>query len=268
MKTHLPVPERTLPPESARRIRSTITADRLDDDDRRTAPTWLVPLAAALVVIALMATAVVLWPNAARTEVAATPSAVVTPSAIEPTSSRRTDVFRTDRGPLPSEEEATALRYCAKQAGSTDPGVKSLYARRVSDGQQDYAAVMVRTSEGSEWFCLLGRTSGPLPSRDPAKGGPTAKNSVVTDGGVHYGGDGEIGFSSEFLYLTRPGVVRIRARAWVDGKPQRWFEVEVHGELAYLTMYNTGRLDARRRGVSFEHRAFDAAGREILFRGR
>lgn len=297
MKTHLPVPERTLPPESARRIRSTITADRLEDDARWTTHTWLVPLAAALVLIALMATAVVLWPNAARTEVAATPSVVsptpADPSVVELSSSPTavdpqppfvgppepqfrssanptsgptspTDVFETDRGSLASHGESTPLEWCAGEVGSPGDGATSRYARRVSDGQVHMVVVVFQLPDGSEWICGP-NGAGPLFSLDPPRSVPSDKHPVVVEPGPYGGGEDEL--SSDFLYAGRPGVERVQARAVINGKPQPWFEAEVHGGLAYLPMFNTGRLiwtvDTGLRGVRFEHRAFDADGDEV-----
>ena len=72
MNANLPVPERTLPRESAERIRSAIMFAEPDRD--RHASRWMLGLAAAVVVIALLATAVVLWPGASRTQVVATPT--------------------------------------------------------------------------------------------------------------------------------------------------------------------------------------------------
>ena len=282
MKTHLPVPERTLPPESARRIRTSLTADRLDDGERPPAR-WLVPVAAALVVIALMATAVVLWPNAARTEVAATPAPIEltwTPgpgeqgppfardpvptflSSADPTSgpTSPSDVFRTDRGPFPSEELASALRWCAGEVGSADDAVVGGYARRVSNGQTTVAVLVFRLPDGSEWIC------GPDEGAHPSIGREAAGGESVVVRPMTYGG-GENDLSSEFLYATRPGIARVQARAVIEDKPQPWFEAEVHGGLAYLPMFNTGRfvwvVDKGLRDVRFEHRAFDADGHEV-----
>ncbi len=289
MKTYLPVPERTLPDESARRIRSAITADRLDDGERRPGRAWLVPLAAALVVIALVATAVVLWPNAPRTEVAATP----TPSPVEPSSTPTavdpsppfvtapeptlrssadptsgptspTDVFRTDRGPVAPDARAALRTWCAGEAGSPDDGVVSRYTRRVSDGRADLVVIVIQLPDGREWICGPSG-AGPVFSPGPGHDGPTDQNPVLVEPGTYGGGESDL--SSEFLYAARPGVARVQVRAVLDGEPQPWFEAEVHEGLAFLPMFNSGRFVWVRnkglRGVRFEHRAFAADGREV-----
>lgn len=287
MKTHLPVPERTLPPPSAERIRAAIMVGRLDDRPRPST-SWRRPLAAALVVIALMATAVILWPRAARTEVAATPSVEVTraltpadqrprpvtPSAppevspADPTTGPTSplDVFRTDRGPMSPQDEAVAATFCAGEPGRTRGGVVSPYARWVSDGQRNLPVVVVQISGGWEWSCVGDSLDGQLDSRDPAEAGPTTRYPVIMR---HASPEvAEKGLASEFDYLALAGVARVQVRAVVRGEPQPWFEAEVHGRRAFLPMFNPGRFVWPRyergpRDVRYEHRAYAKDGREL-----
>ena len=113
MNTQLPVPERTLPPESAERIRLALLKDEPEVDTRRVR-IWLLPLAAVLVVIALVATAVVLWPRTSRTEIARTPSASPTSAVSSPSAIPTPRLVRTPEPPAspgPASSQAPFKTY-------------------------------------------------------------------------------------------------------------------------------------------------------------
>ena len=288
MNTQLPVPERTLPAESAYRIRTALLVDELELGDRRRS-TWLLPLAAVLVVVALLAVAAVLWPRTSKTEVARTPTPIQltwTPTTVVnsrppfykppvpfsrapatpttgPTSG--SDIFRTDRGPLSAEEESIALAFCEGDAGGNGDGAEALYARRLTSGQEDMNIVIFRGASGEEWICIPDALLVPLDPVDPSVG-PNATNPVVAAGGT-VSGDRD-GTTQEWLIRTLPSVVRVQVRAVVKDKPRPWFEAEVHGGFAYLPIYTAGKFPWPKKadhpsGISYEQRAFDAEGREV-----
>ena len=156
MNTQLPVPERTLPPDTADRIRA-ILVDEPVRRDRRTVRTWIVPLAAVLVVIALVATAVVLWPRTSRTEIARTPSASPTSAVPSPSATRTPRLVRTPEPPAspgPASSQAPFRTY----RGSVDVATaRRLLHRRCLDGQPVTGKVLeaFRASDGVRDFTVI-----------------------------------------------------------------------------------------------------------------
>lgn len=255
MNTELPLPERTLPPESADRIRAVIMSDEPDAGQRRPLPTWVIPLAAAVVLVALLAAGAVLWPRTSRTEVVATPSASPTlaspPLSTEPTPASTTlpsptpapsrigpldpgpnqEPFRTDRGPISAGKARSLVNECTD--GKEADINKVLYARRVTDSETALDVVIYRrTGDGQEWFCAPDSKYVSLDEVNPEIG-PSSSFPVVSDAGVGTGLDNR-GVTAEWTFRALPSVARIQVRAVLANKPQRWFEAEVHGGLAFL----------------------------------
>ena len=283
MKTNLPVPERNLPPESANRIRAAVMSDEPDDAGRRSVRTWIVPLAAVLVVVALLAAAAVLWPRTSQTEVAVTPSASPNrtsdepaPSAVpsptpRPSSTRslepgpKQEPFDTDRGALKSSTARTHLTECQEREGVS--GEKVLYARRVSDGQKAQNVVIYRDPKSVEWVCAPASLHVPLDRVNPDVG-PNSSFPVVADSGQTQGIDGQ-GVWVEWAYRALPTVERIQVRAVVGNQPTRWFEAKVDGGFAYLPIFTPGKFKSPKNFslvLDYQHRAFDKDGREVPVR--
>ena len=253
MNTHLPVPERTLPPQSADRIRSAIMAD--ERGGRRSwSRSWLLPLAAALVVIALFATAVVLWPGTSRTQIVARPSASPTSASAEPTPTStelpsptprpsssgplepgpKQQPFETDRGALKLTRARALIKEC-----NEDVDVQAVpYARQAADGQRTLDVVIYHLADGRDWLCAPASMHVPLDEVNPDNG-PNAAFPVVSDSG-HSQGIDQKGVSVEWAYRTLPTVERIQVRAIVDNRPTRWFEAKVDGGFAYLPIFTPG----------------------------
>ena len=283
MKTNLPVPERTLPPKSADRIRAAVMFDEPDRAGRRSMRMWIVPVAAVLVVVALLAAAAVLWPRTSQTEVAVTPSAnprrpsdEPAPSAVpsptpRPSSTRslkpgpKQDPFDTDRGALKSSTARTLLTECHEREGVS--GEQVLYARRVSDGQKAQNVVIYRDPEGVEWVCAPASVHVPLDKVNPDVG-PNSSFPVVADAGWTQRMDGK-GVGVEWTYRARSTVERIQVRALAGNQPTRWFEAKVDGGFAYLPILTPGKFKSPknfRLVLDYQHRAFDKDGREVPVR--
>ena len=110
MNTELPVPERTLPPESAERIRTALMSDEPEAGNVGPCRPGSLPLAAVLVLVALLAAGAVLWPRTSRTEIARTPSASPT-LASPPLSTEPTPASTTLPSPTPApSDRATGPR--------------------------------------------------------------------------------------------------------------------------------------------------------------
>ena len=290
MNTHLPVPERTLPPKSADRIRSAIMTD---DPGRRLrlSRTWLLPLAAALVVIALLATAVVLWPRASRTQIVARPSASPTPVSVDPTpmptglpsptprpsspgpleSGPKQKPFQTDRGALTASKSRALIRECNAPSEGEDPRKvevqKVLYARRGTAGQEIVDVTIFRRTDGQEWLCAPASMQVPLDEFNPDNG-PNSSFPVVSESG-HSQKHDENGITVEWVYRALPAVERIQVRAIVDDRPTRWFEAKVDGGFAYLPIFTPGKFKSSvpfKLILEYQHRAFDKEGREVAVR--
>jgi hypothetical protein len=274
MNTSLPVPERTLPPESAKRIRIAIMIDEPEVDPRRVS-TWMLALVAVLVVLALVATALVLWPRTSQSEIAATPSASATPTA-RPT---RTDGFgrfrptppaspgppstqepyRTDRGSLTTTAARRVVKQCQEGLGSSAGEI--LAGRRVSDGDRTFSVVIYRRPGGQEWECAPSSAHVPLDEIDPAVG-PNPEFPIITDSSVTHRAD-QKGAGAEFIYRALPSVRRVQVRALVEGKPTRWFEGEVREGFAFVPVLTPGDFDSGDFPLFYVHRAFDVDGREV-----
>jgi hypothetical protein len=286
MSANLPLPERTLPPESAERIRTAILSEELDRRDHR-ANRWMLGLVAALVVVALLATAALLWPATPETQVAKPPSASPTPASAEPTPlptaipsptprpsssgplepGPKQKPFETDRGALTNSRAHAVVKEC-KNPDKADIQ-KVLYARRSTDGQQALDVVIYRRTDGAEWFCAPASSYIPLDEFNPEVG-PNASFPVVTDSGQGSGLDQD-GATSEWSFRALSSVQRIQVRAVVDDQPRRWFEAEVHGGFAYLRVFTPGKFKWDRAtmgpaNITYEHRAFDKDGREVPVR--
>lgn len=270
MNTQLPVPERTLPPESADRIRTAVLFDELDPRGRR-ANRWLLGLAAALVVIALLATAAVLWPSARQTQVVATPTPTPTPTPTGnlvprmratppqspgPPSTR--EPYPTDRGPLSATTARRVIKECLDDGKVTG---EILRARRASNGVDTFQVVLYRADDGRVWQCSAGSSFTPL--ENDAEVGPNPSAPIVTEPGTQ-SGDSK-GVAAEWVYRALPSVRRVRVRALIEGRSTRWFESEVHEGLAFVPTFTAGRFDYEKGQfpLFYEHRAFDADGREI-----
>lgn len=273
MNTQLPVPERTLPRESADRIRTAILFEELDPRARnRAVNRWLLGLAAALVVVALLATAAVLWPSTRQTQVVERPTASPTPASAAPTPTPdwtmptptpapsrteplepgpKQDPLLTDRGAL-SDRKARALADECTSPEDADIA-EVLYARRISNGRKGVQGqegiagkegmdVMIyRQPGGEEWFCAPVSLYVPLDTFDPEIG-PNASFPVITDSGQG-GGVDQYGTTSDWVFRALDSVDRIQVRAVVDGKPKRWFEGEVHGGFAFIPVFTSGTFD-------------------------
>ena len=213
-------------------------------------------------------------PSSTPTAVEASPPFATAPEPTfagpaDPTSgpTSPTDVFRTDRGPLSPEEVPAYVTYCAGEAGTTAEGVVSRYARRLTNGRSDLVLVVIRLRDGREQVC--GQSSGGLLGEQFPEDGPGDRSPVVVFLGSQ--GLGADGYETNFEYAAQAGVARVQVRAVVRGKPQPWFEAEVHDGLAFLPMVNPGRFvwpvdEDRPRSVRFEHRAYDADGRKVPVR--
>ena len=276
MNTQLPVPERTLPPESAERIRLALLNDEPEVDTRRVR-IWLLPLAAVLVVIALVATAVVLWPRTSRTEIARTPSASPTSAVPSPSATRTPRLVRTPEppaspGPASSQapfktyrgsvDVATARRLLHRRCLDGQPVTgKVLEAFRASDGVRDFTVILYRADDGRTWQCVYGSSFIPLQTDHRVV--PNAATPVVTRPGGQ-SGDSR-GVQVGWVYRALPSVKRIQVRALVEGRSTRWFESEVHEGLAFVPTFTSGEFSWERGEfpLFFEHRAFDEDGREI-----
>jgi hypothetical protein len=274
MNTNLPVPERTLPPESAERIRTAIMSDEPELDPRRVS-TWMLSLVAVVVLLALVATALILWPRASQSEIAATPSASATPTAgPSPTDSfarlRPTPPaspgppstqkpYRTDRGWLTTAAAKRVVKQCQEGLGSSDSEI--LTGRRVSYGDQTFSVVIYRRPDGQEWACVPSSAHVPLDETDPAVG-PNPEFPIITESGVTQRAD-QRGATAEFIYRALPSVRRVQVRALVEGKSTRWFEGEVRGGFAFVPVLTPGDFDIADFPLFYVHRAFDVDGREI-----
>jgi hypothetical protein len=270
MNANLPVPERTLPRESAARIRSTIMFAEPDRD--RPTSRWMLGLAAAVVVIALLATAVVLWPGTSRTQVVATPTPIATASATptdldsrfgptppeSPGPPSTQEPFETDQGALSAASARRVIEECVGKGKATG---RILAGRRASNGKQTFKVVLYRAPDGRVWQCSAGSSFTPL--EDDGPNGPNASFPIVTEPGSQ-SADQE-GTSAEWIYRALPTVRRVQVRALVEGRSTRWFEGEVREGLAFVPTFTAGRfgLNDGSFPVVYEHRAFDADGREI-----
>jgi hypothetical protein len=293
MNTHLPLPERTMPPESAERIRAAILFEELDRRERR-ANRWMLGLAAALVVVALLAVAAVLWPAAPEPRIAERPSASPTPASPQPTAKStempsprprpsntvplepgpRQEPFQTDRGALTTSKARALITECnAPTEGEEHPKVdvqKVLYARRATDGQQTLDVVIYRRTDGQEWLCAPASMHFVLDDVNPDNG-PNAAFPVVTDSGWSETVDRN-GLTVEWTYRTRPEIERIQVRAIVEDQPTGWFEAKVDGGFAVLPIFTPGTFDQPRPDeqirltLEYQHLAFDKDGREVPVR--
>ena len=286
MNTQLPVRERTLPPQSADRIRAAIMADE-PGARLRWSRTWLLPLVAALVVIALLATAVVLWPRTSRTQIVARPSASPTSASASaeptPTSTEfpsptprpsssgplepgpKQQPFETDRGALMLTKARALIKEC-----NEDVDVQAVpYARQAADGQRTLDVVIYHLADGRDWLCAPASGHVPLDEVNPDNG-PNAAFPVVSDSG-HTQRIDQKGVSVEWAYRAVPTVERIQVRAIVDGRPTRWFEGKVDGGFAYLPIFTPGKFGSTKELnpqllLEYQHRAFDKDGREVPVR--
>jgi hypothetical protein len=286
MNTQLPVRERTLPQQSADRIRTAIMADE-PGARLRWSRTWLLPLVAALVVIALLATAAVLWPRTSRTQIVARPSvsptsasasAEPTPTSTEfpsptprPSSSGplepgpKQQPFETDRGALMLTKARALIKEC-----NEDVDVQAVpYARQAADGQRTLDVVIYHLADGRDWLCAPASGHVPLDEVNPDNG-PNAAFPVVSDSG-HTQRIDQKGVSVEWAYHAVPTVERIQVRAIVDGRPTRWFEGKVDGGFAYLPIFTPGKFGSTKELnpqllLEYQHRAFDKDGREVPVR--
>jgi hypothetical protein len=290
MNTHLPMPERTLPPQSADRIRAALMADK-PGTRLRLSRTWLLPLAAALVVIALFATAVVLWPRTSRTQIVARPTASPMSASVEPTpmstelpsptprpSSSGTlepgpqqKPFQTDRGALTTTKAQALINECNAPSEGEEPRKvevqKVLYARRGTAGQEVVDVTIFRRTDGQEWLCAPASMQVPLDEFNPDNG-PNSSFPVVSESGQSQKRD-ENGITVEWVYRALPAVERIQVRAIVDDKPTRWFEAKVDGGFAYLPIFTPGKFRSSapfKQILEYQHRAFDKDGREVPVR--
>ena len=290
MNTNLPVPERTLPRESADRIRSAIVFAEPEPDRR--ASRWLLGLAAAVVVIALLATAALLWPGASRTQVVATPTPTPALTSAEPTpmatgmptptpAPSRTgplqpgpkqDPLDTDRGGLTNKRAVALIEECNAPIDGVEQKMdveKMLYARRTTDGRRNVDVAIFRRTNGEEWLCAPVSMQVSVDEFAPEIG-PNSTFPVITDSGQGSGLDQD-GATSEWIFRALSSVDRIQVRAVVDDRPRRWFEAEVHGGFAYLPVFTPGSFtwddDVRGAGnITYEQRAFDVDGREVPVR--
>ena len=286
MNTHLPVPS-----APCRRSRPTGSAPQswpIERDARGRWPrTWLLPLAAMLVVIALFATAAVLWPRTFRTQIVARPSASPIPASAEPTQMSteppsptprpsssgplepgpNQKPFQTDRGAL-TAREARALIECNAPCGGRSRNIqKVLYARRGTAGQEVVDVTIFRKSDGQEWLCAPASMQVPLDEFNPDNG-PNSSFPVVSDSGMSQRRDAN-GITVEWVYRALPAVERIQVRAIVDDKPTRWFEATVDGGFAYLPIFTPGKFTSSppfTQVLEYQHRAFDKDGREVPVR--
>ena len=283
MNTQLPVRERTLPPQSADRIRAAIMADE-PGARLRWSRTWLLPLVAALVVIALLATAAVLWPRTSRTQIVARPSASPTPASVQPSPTStefpsptprpsssgplepgpKQQPFETDRGALMLTKARALIKEC-----NEDVDVQAVpYARQAADGQRTLDVVIYHLADGRDWLCAPASGHVPLDEVNPDNG-PNAAFPVVSDSG-HSQGIDQKGVSVEWAYHAVPTVERIQVRAIVDGRPTRWFEGKVDGGFAYLPIFTPGKFGTKELNpqllLEYQHRAFDKDGREVPVR--
>jgi hypothetical protein len=285
MNTQLPVRERTLPQQSADRIRTAIMADE-PGARLRWSRTWLLPLVAALVVIALLATAAVLWPRTSRTQIVARPSvsptsasasAEPTPTSTEfpsptprPSSSGplepgpKQQPFETDRGALMLTKARALIKEC-----NEDVDVQAVpYARQAADGQRTLDVVIYHLADGRDWLCVPASGHVPLDEVNPDNG-PNAAFPVVSESG-HTQRIDQKGVSVEWAYRAVPTVERIEVRAIVDGRPTRWFEGKVDGGFAYLPIFTPGKFGTKELNpqllLEYQHRAFDKDGREVPVR--
>ena len=284
MNSNPPLPERALPPLSADRIRAAIMVEEPKTSGRWSSRTWLLPIAAVLVVIALLATAVVLWPRTPETQVVARPSASPTSAPAEPTPmptelpsptprpsssvplepGPKQEPFDTDRRALKSSTASALLKECHDMEEVS--GQQVLYARRVSDGQKAQNVVIYRDTEDLEWVCAPASVHVPLDKVKPDVG-PNSSFPVVADAGWTQRTDGQ-GVGVEWTYRARSTVDRIQVRAVVGNQPTRWFEAKVDGGFAYLPILTPGKFKSPknfRLVLDYQHRAFDKDGREVPF---
>lgn len=258
MNARPPLAERTLPLESAARIRASLLADAAADRPARRG--WRTALVAAAIVLVLLGVTFAVW-NRPATQLVAGPAP--NPADL---------VVSTDLGPLDAVETEAQLADCRRDEHA--PVEEVLYARRLTDGTSSIRSVIYRNTEGQITLCsgnLYGPTRGAERAYRPSERYPVMPLTGIASAGWlpdQTTSTPTIATDYETFqpFAAADDVATVQLRAVVEGRPGPWFVGTVVNGFVIVPLVAAGPVPLDAHGepqLTFERRGVDGNGRLV-----
>ena len=273
MNSRPPLPERTLPPHAAARIRASIMASTLSSagpslvtstTERRKVRSRGLLVAAAMVVL-LAGAGFGVWFRVDHGVVAAP----------APVSTYGDQIISADLGPLTESQTRITLAGCVRPE---NPAVQEVLAARwLSDGHAPFRWVLYRNADDQVVLCSK-RITGPTYAGVRGHR-PSDRYPVVALGGDLASGwlpDQDVpeptsatDYTTAQFFAAGPDVETVQLRLVVNSVPGPWFSGDVHSGYVFLPAFEPGPVPLDKHGepqVTVERRAFDHAGLAVAIR--